>query len=88
MEWLKFIYEGLTSKFNNRELTYIEKNNLGRCKYCTHKKYNSIINFFFKEKGRKEKVIQGMYCNKCKCILSLKLRSRSKCPLKLWMVKS
>lgn len=48
------------------------------CNGCKHKKYAGyeII------KDNEIKELQGFICDKCKCPLSAKLRSNSKCPLK------
>lgn len=48
------------------------------CNDCLHKKYTGYE--VIQDNSIKE--IQGFICNKCKCPLSAKLRSNSKCPLK------
>ena len=84
---LKFIFEGLTDKIVKRPLCYREEFNIKACAGCGHMRYSKIIRFFFKEyPGCKN--IEGGYCNVCGCILSLKIRSKSKCPIGIWMIKN
>lgn len=53
-----------------------------KCVTCPNAKHSNVLEVFIKDDF---KTVSGFYCDLCKCILSLKIRSEDEtCPLKKW----
>ena len=59
----------------------LEKARVCICKIC---EYLDTSLLFKKLKDEQYPKIAGRKCSKCGCILSLKIRSNSKCPINKW----
>ena len=69
----------------NRSITFEQRSlelvRAGLCSLCEHLD-TSIL--FKKQKDAQYPKIAGRKCKKCGCIISLKIRSNSKCPINNW----